>query len=156
MVQGGSGDEQGVPALVSGDSPSLWTGVGAATGSALGVSVLSQHRREGWLWPVMGSCPDGSGSLCCSPSRAADTAAHIMPFLPVAKTRPGRTERIQRIPADGTVTSILCLLCGVSVAGPCKCHSTEMETELSKGPEHTWGLGTSLVCWNGTVLPRSF
>lgn len=52
-AQGGSGDEQGVPALVSGDSPSLWAGAGGDTGSPLEVSFLPLHGKEGWPWPVM-------------------------------------------------------------------------------------------------------
>lgn len=80
-AQGGSGDEQGVPALVSGDSPALWAGAGADTGAPLEVSFLPHHRKEGWPWPVMDSWPDGSGGLCCTPSKAADTVTHIFQWL---------------------------------------------------------------------------
>lgn len=41
--------------------------------------------------PLIDSWPDVSGSLCCTPSKTADTVIQIISFLPLSKTRSGRT-----------------------------------------------------------------
>lgn len=78
------GSGQGVP-----PSPGVrglpFSGAGADTGSPLEFPSPSPWGG-GLAMAVM-----GSGSFCCTPCKATDTVTHIIPFLPAAETRSGRT-----------------------------------------------------------------